>query len=75
MRGFWRYINLFIMNSNQLRTNVHNINKTLFWADYCKDKTDKEIREVERYAKFTFLKDSELQNTIQTVKNFNINCQ
>lgn len=61
------------MNSKQLSTLVHNVNKSLTWAEYCKNKTTKEIKEVEKYANFKFLKDEDFNSAIQSIKEFDIN--
>lgn len=61
------------MNSKQLTRIVHNVNNSLLWAEYCKDKTAKEIKEVEKIVKFKLLQGSELNKAIQSIKNFDIN--
>lgn len=61
------------MNATQLSTLVHNVNTSLTWAEYCKDKTAKEIKDVEKYKKFKFLQGNELNNAIQSIKDFDIN--
>ena len=61
------------MNAKAISTTVHNVNKSLFWAEYCKDKTIKEVKEVEKYANFKLLKDNDLKEAIQSIKNFDIN--
>lgn len=61
------------MNATQLSTLVNNVNKSLTWSEYLKDKTTKDIKDVERYAKFKFLQGNDLNNSIQIIKNFDIN--
>jgi len=61
------------MNAKQLTIVVHNVNNSLRWNDFLKDKTIKDIKDVENYAKFKFLQSSELNNAIQSIKDFDIN--
>ena len=59
------------MNALQLSKIVHNVNNTLRWSELCKDTTN--IKDVERYAKFKFLQGNDLNNSIQSIKDFDIN--
>lgn len=63
------------MNAKQLTAVVHNVNKSLTWAEFIESKSDKKqyISEVEKYAKFKFLQGNDLNNAIQTIKDFDIN--
>ena len=61
------------MNSKQLTKTVHNINQSFFWGAYCEGKNDNEIKAVEKYGRFKFLKNDDLNNAIESIKTFDIN--
>jgi hypothetical protein len=61
------------MNAKQLTKTIHDINQSFFWVAYCEGKNDSEIKAVEKYGRFKFLKNDELNNAIESIKAFNIN--
>lgn len=60
------------MNSKQLKSAVKNINLTLIWNDFLIENPS-QVKSVEKYKGFKFLEKNELEKSIESIKNFDIN--
>ena len=60
------------MNSKKLTSVVNNINLTLIWGDFVTENPN-EVKAVEKYEGFKFLEKNELEKSIESIKNFDIN--
>lgn len=65
------------MNAKQLTAVVRNVTNSLTWAEFIESKSKSNrkqyISELENYAKFKFLQGNDLNNAIQSIKDFDIN--